>query len=77
MTAMLYVPIHSNVQSVPVVREIASNIHKIPSRFETLDSENYFTHWEIEQINESLSDYESGNYKTFSNIKDLLEDLHS
>lgn len=59
------------------IQEIKNNSSQISINIGIIDSENYFTSWEIEQINESLSDYAAGNYKTFSDIDELLKELHS
>jgi hypothetical protein len=76
-------PIHSNNQPASAIKTVdyiqpisLSNIYKIRKQYGIIDSENYFTDWEIEQINESLSDYANGNYKT-GGIDELLKDLRS
>ncbi|MHB1680149.1 MAG: hypothetical protein ACYCTB_06520 [bacterium] len=69
-------------QSIQVVKNVSSNNRPIINNKSTIphynaeiDTDNYFSDWEIDRINESILDYENGNYKTGS-IKDLLEDLH-
>ena len=78
-----YIPIHSNDQPLSAIKTvdyikpiILNNTYKMRKQYGIVDSENYFTDWEIEQINESLSDYASGNYKT-GGIDELLKDLRS
>ena len=44
---------------------------------EVIDNDNDWTSQEIEEIKESLKEYAEGNYKTFSNIDELLTYLHS
>lgn len=75
--------IHSNSQPffetktvIPYIQPLKSDEYRIPARYGILDSKNYFTDWEIEQINESLADYAAGNYKTGS-LEELLADLDS
>ena len=77
-----YTPIHNNNKPLEIKRilntqEIKNIFSPISTNISIIDSENYFTDWEIEQINESLSDYAAGNYKTFSDISELLKELHS
>lgn len=78
-----YTPIHPNNQPfleaktvIPYIQPLKSDEYKIPTRYGIFDSKNYFTDWEIEQINESLSDYAAGNYKSGS-LEELLADLDS
>lgn len=82
MLPLPYTPIHNNNKPLEIKRilntqEIKNNLSAPFINIGIIDSENYFTSWEIEQINESLSDYAAGNYKTFSDIGELLEELHS
>ena len=81
MLPLSYTPIHNNNKPLEIkmilnTQEIKNNLSATPINIGIIDSENYFTSWEIEQINESLSDYAAGNYK-IGGIDELLKDLGS